>query len=236
MSAPEIEFPEKLECLFQPARYKVLYGGRGGAKSWGIARALLIMGAQRPLRIACGREIQKSIADSVHHLLKGQIEALGLSSHYRIFETYIEGANGTLFTFHGLKTNVVSLKSIEGIDIFWVEEAQTVSKTSWDTLIPTIRKEGSEIWISFNPELETDETYRRFVLSPPTGAVVQKINYRDNPWFSGVLEQERLDTLARSLDDHAHIWEGETKKVLEGAIFAHELRAAYSDNRVMRVP
>ena len=236
MSAPLAEFPEKLECLFKQARYKILHGGRGGAKSWGIARALLIMGAQRKLRIACGREIQKSITDSVHHLLKEQIVALGLKAKYKILESYIEGTNGTLITFHGLKTNVVSLKSIEGIDIFWAEEAQTISKASWDTLIPTIRKEGSEIWISFNPELDTDETYRRFVLSPPTGAIVERINYRDNPWFPDVLEQERLDCLARSADDHDHIWEGRTKRVLEGAIFANELTDAHSDNRVMRVP
>ncbi len=236
MSDPQAEFPEKLAPLFEPARYKVLYGGRGGAKSWGIARALVIIGAQRKVRIACGREIQKSIADSVHQLLREQIEALGLSSKYKIYETYIEGTNGTLITFHGLKHNVVSLKSIEGIDIFWAEEAQTISKNSWNTLIPTIRKEGSEIWISFNPELDTDETYRRFVLSPPTGAVLVKINYRDNPWFSGVLEQERVDCLARSVDDHDNIWEGQTKKVLEGAIFANELRDTYTQNRVMRVP
>jgi phage terminase large subunit len=236
LSGREAEFPEKLECLFQPARYKILYGGRGGAKSWGIARALLILGAQRKLRIACGREIQKSISESVHQLLREQIEALGLGRNYRIFETYIEGSNGTLITFHGLKTNVVSLKSIEGIDIFWAEEAQTISRTSWNILIPTIRKQGSEIWISFNPELDTDETYQRFVVHPPTGAIVTKITYRDNPWFSDVLEQERLDTLARSLDDHDHVWEGQTRRVLEGAIFANELRAAYTDNRVMRVP
>lgn len=236
MSARQVEFPEKLQCLFQPARYKVLYGGRGGAKSWGIARPLLILGAERKLRIACGREIQRSLADSVHQLLREQIEALGLKAKYRVLETYIEGTNGTLITFHGLKTNVVSLKSIEGIDIFWAEEAQTISKTIWNTLIPTIRKEGSQIWISFNPELETDETYQRFAVNPPTGAIVTKINYRDNPWFSDVLEQERLDTLARSADDHDHVWEGQTRKVLKGAIFAKELRAAYTENRVMRVP
>ena len=142
MSDRVADFPEKLECLFQPSRYKVLYGGRGGAKSWGVARALLIMGAQRKLRIACGREIQKSISDSVYQLLKEQIDDLGLASQYRVLETYIEGINGTLITFHGLKHNVVSLKSIEGIDIFWAEEAQTISKNSWNTLIPTIRKNG----------------------------------------------------------------------------------------------
>jgi phage terminase large subunit len=230
------DFPDKLQCLFEPARYKVLYGGRGGAKSWGAARALLILGAQRKLRIACGREIMKSIADSVHHLLKEQIAELGLSHHYRAFDTYIEGKNGTLFTFHGLKTNIASVKSIEGIDIFWAEEAQTIGKTSWDVLIPTIRKEGSEIWITFNPELDTDETYKRFVLQPPATAMVVKINYRDNPWFPNVLEQERVDCLAKSEDDHSHIWEGNTKQVLDGAIYADEIRRAIKDGRFARVP
>jgi phage terminase large subunit len=210
------EFPKKLQCLFRPARYKILYGGRGGSKSWGMARALLLLGADRKLRIACGREIQSSIADSVHHLLKSQIGQLGLSSRYKVRQDYIEGTNGTLFTFHGLKANIGSVKSIEGIDIFWAEEAQSVSKTSWDTLIPTVRKDGSEIWVSFNPDLETDETYRRFVLRPPSGAIVQKIGWRDNPWFNEVLMNakallddaftiepdlpEELKALARKLD------------------------------------
>jgi phage terminase large subunit len=230
------DFPEPLECLFQPARYKILYGGRGGAKSWGIARALLILGAQRKVRIACGREIQRSIADSVHHLLKTQVEALGLDGVWRICDTYLESTTGSLITFHGLKTNINSVKSIEGIDIFWAEEAQTISKTSWDTLLPTIRKDGSEIWISFNPELDTDETYKRFVLTPPTGAIVQKINWRDNPWFNDVLKQELEDTRARSEDDYLHVWEGNTKQVLDGAIYANEIRAAVKDERFCRVP
>jgi phage terminase large subunit len=230
------DFPRKLRCLFDPARYKILYGGRGGAKSWGIARALLILGARNKLRIACGREVQKSIAQSVHHLLKTQIEALGLQAAYRIFDSQIVGTNGTLITFHGLKTNIDSVKSLEGIDIFWVEEAQTVSKTSWDVLIPTIRKDGSEIWVSFNPELDTDETYVRFVLSPPAGAIVVKINWRDNPWFNAVLQAELEATRARSEDDYLHTWEGNTRQVLDGAIYANEIRAAVADNRFTRVP
>src|SRR4051794_26973578 len=116
-SALKADFPDKLQCLFRPARYKILYGGRRGAESWGIARAILILGAQSKLRIACGREIQRSISDSVHHLLKGQIEQLGLSGFYRVYESHIAGANGTSISFHGLKSNIGSLKSIEGIDI-----------------------------------------------------------------------------------------------------------------------
>src|SRR6185437_15618646 len=163
-SAHQIEanFPEKLSYLFKPKRYKVAYGGRGGAKSWGFARALLILGAQKPLRILCTRETQKSIGDSVHKLLDDQIKLLGLEKFYEVQKSAIIGANGTEFIFAGIRQNVHNLKSYEACDICWVEEAQTVSKSSWDVLVPTIRKEGSEIWVSFNPDLETDETYQRF--------------------------------------------------------------------------
>ena len=154
------QFPAKLECLFNPknSRYRVLYGGRGGAKSWGVARALLIKGAQAPLRILCAREFQTSIKDSVHKLLCDQIVDMGLAGFYEITEKSIKGKNGTEFFFVGLRNNVVNVKSIEGVDVCWVEEAQTVSRNSWNVLIPTIRKEQSEIWVTFNPELETDET------------------------------------------------------------------------------
>ena len=236
LSDLKADFPDRLQCLFEPARYKILYGGRGGSKSWGIARALLILGTERKLRIACGREIQKSISDSVHHLLKSQIEQLGLGDRYRVHADHIDGTNGTLISFHGLKSNIDSVKSIEGIDIFWAEEAQSLSKASWDILVPTIRKAGSEIWVSFNPDLETDETYRRFVLSPPKGAIVRKIGWRDNPWFNQVLRDEMENTRARSEDDYLHIWEGHMRQALDGAVFANEIRAAVADNRFTRVP
>ena len=189
-----VEFPLKLQCLFQPARYKVLYGGRGGAKSWGIARALLIIAANKTTRVLCAREFQTSIKDSVHKLLCDQITALQLNDFYEITDRTIRGKNGSEFNFVGLKNNVANVKSYEGVDVCWVEEAQTVSKRSWDTLIPTIRKEESEIWVSFNPELETDETYQRFVIHTPENAVIQKINWNDNPWFPEVLRLEK-DTL-----------------------------------------
>jgi phage terminase large subunit len=155
MAASNAQFPAKLQFLFHPQRYKVLYGGRGGAKSWGIARALLIQGTQRPLRILCARETQRSIGDSVHKLLSDQIEALGLGAFYAVQKSTILGANGTEFIFAGIRQNVSNIKSYEACDICWVEEAQTVSKSSWDVLIPTIRKTDSEIWVSFNPDLET---------------------------------------------------------------------------------
>src|SRR6185312_16011620 len=129
--ANEALFPKKLKFLFEPHRYKVPYGGRGGAKSWGIARALLILGAQKPLRVLCTREIQKSIADSVHKLLDDQIQALGLGGFYTVTKTGIVGRNGTEFLFAGLRHNISNIKSFEAVDIVWVEEAQSVSKQSW---------------------------------------------------------------------------------------------------------
>ena len=163
----KVEFPTKMGSLFKKARYKVYYGGRGAGKSHSIAKALLVKGVRKPIRVLCAREYMTSIKDSVHKLLSDQIELIGLQSFYEVTQNSIKGQNGTEFAFVGLKNNIANVKSFEGIDICWVEEAQTVSKTSWNVLIPTIRKEESEIWISFNPELEADETYKRFVVSPP---------------------------------------------------------------------
>jgi phage terminase large subunit len=232
------EFPAKAQVLFQPtsSRYRVMYGGRGGAKSWAAARALLIKAAQKPLRILCAREFQTSIRDSVHKLLCDQIIALGLSSFYQITQAEIRGINGSEFAFVGLKNNVGNVKSFEGIDVCWVEEAQRVSRNSWNTLIPTIRKEGSEIWITFNPELETDETYQRFVVLPPKNAVVQKINWSDNPWFPNSLKEEKDALKARDLQSYNQVWEGMCRQTVDGAIFAAEMQKAEGDGRITRVP
>lgn len=231
------DFPAKLRPLFQPKRYKVLHGGRGGAKSWGVARALLILGAQRTLRVLCAREVQKSMKDSVHRLLSDQIKALGLEAFYEVIDTEIRGLNGTLVIFTGLATHTVeSIKSYEGVDIVWVEEAHGVSKKSWDTLIPTIRKDGSEIWMTMNPDMDTDETYVRFVATPDHDVVVIEINWRDNPWFPEVLEQERQKAQQRNPDDYQHVWEGQPRRVAAGAIYRHEIEAAYRDGRVRAVP
>lgn len=232
----EVEFPDALDFLFEPKRYKVAYGGRGAAKSWGFARALLIQGSSRPLRVGCFREIQKSIADSVHKLLSDQIKALGLEDFYEIQQTNIRGKNGTEFAFAGLRHNIGSLKSFEGLDIAWVEEAQTVSKASWEILIPTIRKEGSEIWVSFNPELDTDETYARFVLNPSPNAIVRKVNWSDNPWFPSTLDAERLHLKERDEQAYLTVWEGHCRQVLDGAIYAKEIIQATKENRITRVP
>ncbi len=236
MTQVAAEFPEKLQCLFQPKRYKVFYGGRGAAKSWGMARALLVIGASRPVRVLCAREFQNSITESVHELLKQQIGALGLGGFYDVQNTRITGANGTEFVFAGLRKNINSLKSYEGIDIAWVEEAANVSKKSWDTLIPTIRRDRAEIWVSFNPELETDETFARFVKTPPADAFVVPISWRDNPWFPDVLRREMTAMKERDPDAWLNVWEGHCAQTLAGAVYAKELRATVEAGRRTQVP
>ncbi len=231
------DFPAKLAPLFEPHRFKVLHGGRGGAKSWGVARALLIQAAKTPLRVLCAREVQKSMRDSVHRLLKDQVVALGLESFFEVLDTEIRGKNGSLFLFSGLASHTVdSIKSYEGVDRVWVEEAHGVSKKSWDTLIPTIRKAGSEIWLTLNPDMDTDETYVRFIAAPDPDSVVIEVNWRDNPWFPEVLEQERLKHKQRDPEGYEHIWEGKPRRVAEGAIYRHEIDAVYRDGRVCPVP
>ena len=229
------EFPVKLEGLFKKSRYKVAYGGRGGAKSWGIARALLILGAKSPMRILCAREFMTSMRDSVHKLLCDQIEALSLFGFYEITQASIKGKNGTEFSFVGLKNNIANVKSYEGVDICWVEEAQTVSRLSWNVLIPTIRKEGSEIWVSFNPELETDETYQRFVAIPPADCITMKVNWSDNPWFPETLKLEKDSLKLRDEEAYNQVWEGLCRQTVDGAIFAKEMQQAEKEGRICRV-
>jgi phage terminase large subunit len=232
----EAWFPQKLQFLFEPHRYKVVRGGRGSGKSWGFARALLIMAAQKPLRVLCTREIQKSIQQSVHQLLRDQIEALGLGSQYEVLQAEIRGKNGSQFFFSGLSDQTAeSLKSFEGVDVCWCEEAQAISRRSWDILIPTIRKNGSEIWVSFNPQLESDETYRRFVSSPPPDCVSIEMNHADNGRFPAVLEAERQHAEATMRrEDYAHIWEGQCKPAVDGAIYFDQM--ANAAGRIGNVP
>jgi phage terminase large subunit len=229
------QFPVKMASLFDKARYKVYYGGRGAGKSHSAAKALLILGAKSQIRVLCAREYQTSIKDSVHKLLCDQIELMNLHGFYEITQSSIRGKNGTEFAFVGLKNNVANVKSYEGVDYCWVEEAQTVSRHSWNTLIPTIRKEGSEIWITFNPELETDETYQRFVVRPPEQAVVQKINWSDNPWFPEVLALEKDSLKSRDPSAYQTVWEGLCRLTVDGAIFANEMQVAELDDRITKV-
>ena len=235
MMQANVEFPLKLQCLFKPARYKVLWGGRGGAKSWGIARALLITGSSKPIRVLCAREFQTSIKDSVHKLLSDQIIAMNLVEFYEVVDRTIRGKNGTEFNFVGLKNNVANVKSYEGVDVCWVEEAQSVSTRSWDVLIPTIRKENSEIWVSFNPELATDNTYQRFIVNSPQNAIIQKINWSDNPWFPETLKLEKDALKIRDIEAYNTVWEGICRITVDGAIFSKEMQQAELEDRITKV-
>lgn len=232
------EFPAKLQPLFKPSRYKVLYGGRGGAKSWGVARALLILVAEKGLRILCTREVQNSIKDSVHRLLGDQIKNLGYEHLFTVLRDEIRcNSNDGLFLFAGLSDLTVdSIKSFEGVDVVWVEEGHSVTKRSWSILIPTIRKDGSEIWVTFNPELDTDETYVRFVVTPPPDTVLIPMSWRDNPWFSELLRKEKDHLQAADKDEYENVWEGKPRTVVAGAIYGKEVHAAIEGRRFRPVP
>lgn len=190
------------------------------------------------MRILCTREVQQSIRDSVHKLLSDQIENLGLGSLYDVDLRGIHGKCGTEFMFAGLSDQTAeSLKSYEGVDIVWLEEAQVLSKRSWTILVPTIRKDASEIWATWNPELDTDETYVRLVESPPDDIIHIELNWRDNPWFNEVLEKERQHAqLTLPKDEYENIWEGKCRKAISGAIYADEVAMLHVEHRIGDYP
>lgn len=237
MSDPrQIKTPEAFAELYEPHRYKVFWGGRGGAKSTAFADALLLLGEQSPLRILCAREIQKSIKESVYQLLADRIIANEYQNVYEVLRGEIRGKNGTRFFFEGLWQNIDSIKSIEGVDICWIEEANTVSEESWRKLIPTIRKPGSEIWCSFNPELKSDPVYQRFVVNPPPNALVRRVSWRDNPWFTDEMRAEMEHLKSTDAEQAAHVWEGDLKEFADGAIYGAQLKQLRKDGRVLRIP
>jgi hypothetical protein len=204
-----LQIPAKLGCLYQPKRYKVLYGGRGAGRSWGVADALVAKAMEKRVRIGCFREIQNSIKESVHRLLKDRIEKHGVGYAFDTTDQSIKcNKTGSEFIFEGLYRNVNRIKSLEAIDIAWVEEAEKVSDDSWGILIPTIRMVGSEIWVTFNPQYEDDATYQRFVIDPPKDAYVVPMTYADNPWFPEVLFDEMERDKARDYRKYENIWLG----------------------------
>jgi phage terminase large subunit len=212
MEPSSAQFPAWSEGLFLPKRIKSIRGGRGSGKSWTVARALLVQAAERKLRILCAREFQNSIQDSVHKLLAEQIDALGLSGFYDVLQTTIRGRNGSEFIFTGLRTNIQSIKSKEGIDRAWIEEAQTVSEQSWEMLIPTIRKEDSEIILTWNPDQEEDPTNQRFGANPPPNCWSVHVNWDANPFFPEVLRAEMEYLYANDPEAAAHVWGGQTRR------------------------
>ena len=229
--------PTAFRELYEPHRIKCYWGGRGAGKSVQMASALLLKGTESPKRILCAREIQRSIKDSVHSLLASRIEALGLERFYEVTQNEIRGVNGTTFIFTGLLANIQSIKSIDNIDLCWVEEASSVSENSWRTLIPSIRKPGSEIWISFNPEHKTDAAYQRFVLYPPQNAMVKKVSYRDNPYFSQTTLPEEMQILKdQNEEEYLHVYEGELKQFVDGSIYRNQLKQARDEGRICWFP
>jgi len=233
---PEVETIEQFLPLFDPenqfynCRYKVYYGGRGGRKSWEIARALILGSLINKELIVCAREIQNSISDSVHRLLASQIEMLGLTPFFEVQKTTIIGRNGSEFIFKGLNgLTIDSIKSLEGVDKCWVEEGHSVSEHSWSILIPTIRKSGSQIWVSFNPDLATDPVYQRFIINTPPNTFVCKINYTDNPDCPETLTQEAEYLKRVDYDAYSHIWLGEVRQHTDAQVFKNKYRVASFD-------
>lgn len=216
--APQVplQLPVKLLPVIQVRkRFKVLHGGRGGAKSHTVAQLLLMLSMQRTLRILCVREVQKSIRTSSMQVLKDYITRLGLSAYFEVLKAEIRCLlTGSTFEFSGLKDHTAdSVKSFEGVDIVWGEEAHSISTRSWNVLIPTIRKPGSEIWITFNPDDEEDYVYDRFLKNSDPDALVIEVNWRDNPWFLPGCEMdvERRKLKAINDDLYQHVWEGKPR-------------------------
>lgn len=210
--------------LLKPYKYKVFYGGRSAAKSWTIAEALVRIAQCAKVRVLCTRELQTSIADSSHKLLCDTISRLGMDADFTITQSNIYSKTGSEFLFKGIKHNYVEIKSLEGIDITWAEECQNTSEEAWRIVLPTsIRKPGSEVWISFNTGAETDSTYKRWVKNTPDNAVVHLVNYDQNKYCTeeslGIMEHDKK-TLDSAVYDN--IWLGVPLKLSEAIIFRNK--------------
>jgi phage terminase large subunit len=232
---PELDLPEYAEVLWDTdARHIALHGGRGGGKSRSVASALVMRGAQNVERFLCCREIQKSIKDSVKRLLDDEIDRLGLRWFYTSTETEIRGNNGTLFIFAGLRSNISSIKSLEGITCVWVEEAQVVSQTSLDVLIPTIRQPGSQLIYTWNPVFDSDPVDRMFrgENGPPPRSIVKQVNWNDNLFFPSDLKEQAEFDRATDPDKYEHVWNGGYVTAIEGAYYASALAQARKEGRI----
>lgn len=211
MEKVTIKIAEKFRPLLtEHYRYKLYYGGRAGGKSYAFADCLLLLARQKKLFIACVREVQNSIKDSVYKLLKDRAEAYNFDD-FMFYEDRIENIiTGSKFVFKGLKDqNKQNIKSLEGVDICWCEEAQAITKDSFEVLNPTIRKAGSELWFSMNRENENDAIWRAIAANPDDQTLIVKVNYYDNPFCPEEMRYLAEKCKAENLDDYMHIWEGE---------------------------
>ena len=240
MSTLKIQTAKVFEPLLYPSRYKAAWGGRGSGKSHFFAESLIEHHLiSQGSRSVCIREVQKTLKESAKRLIEDKLIKLGLGEKdgFKVFNDVIQAPGDGLITFQGMQDhNAESIKSLEGFQIAWVEEAQTLSARSLSLLRPTIRADGSELWFSWNPRRKNDPVDMMLRGdSLPTGAVVVRANWSDNPWFPSVLEQERLDCLHKTPEQYPHIWEGEYATVLEGAYYATNLAVARSEGRIGRV-
>ena len=216
---------------FIKARNRVLYGGRASSKSWEFCGRLAQIGQQYRTRVLCVRRFQNKIKDSVYTLIKDQIENFDLGG-YNVMANTIVNTNGTDFSFYGIERNVDEIKSFEGADILYIEEAHNLTKEQWEILEPTIRKEGSEVWISFNPKLITDFIYQRFIVNPPPNTRSRLVNYVDNPFLSNTMRTAINAKKEEDIDEHDHIYLGQPlsdddmavikRSWVEAAVNAHE--------------
>lgn len=230
--------PRKLAPLIKRARYKGAHGGRGGAKSHFFAEQLVVRCGTEPTRAVCIREVQNSIKESVRQLIVDKIVKLDMERDFEILESEIRGPNGSLIIFKGMQSyNADNIKSLEGYDIAWVEEAQSLSERSWRMLRPTIRKPGSEIWCSWNPRHDTDPV-DKFFRGPhkPKDAICVEVNWRDNPWFPLVLYDEMERDYAADPEMAEHVWGGGYEIVSEGSYYARLIAQAEKDGRIGHFP
>ena len=240
MTTLRIETAPVFETLLQPSRYKGIWGGRGSGKSHFFAELLIEECLLNPgLRAVCIREVQKSLKESAKRLIEDKLKTFGLgeAQGFRVLVDRVETPGNGVIIFQGMQDHTAeSIKSLEGYSRAWIEEAQTLSARSLGLLRPTLRAEGSELWFSWNPTRKSDpvdQLLRGETL--PTGAVVVKANWNDNPWFPSVLEQERLDCLRSQPDQYGHIWEGDYATVLTGAYYARHLAEAKAAGRIGNV-
>lgn len=230
-----ISFPEKTKELFRSKkRYIILYGGRGSSKSWTVASFLILKAIESKKRILCTREVQMSIADSVHKLLSDTIERLGLGKYFKIQQRSIVCVNGSEFIFKGLWNNSNDIKSTEGIDLCWVEEAQAISSISLEYLTPTIRKDNSQILFTYNPTNEEDAIDKEFTVPTRDGlrqdCELIEINYADNKNFPEVLREEMLYDKAHRPDVYLHKWLGKYR------IYGDEIIGAFQTIQAFTSP
>ena len=244
MTTAQIELPPKLVPVFEgEARYRGAWGGRGSGKTRSFALMTAVEGYRYGMagisgQILCGREHLNSLDESSLEEVKSAIRSVDwLEDYYDIGEKYIRSKDGNIrYVFAGLRHNLDSIKSKAKLLLAWIDEAESVSEAAWRKLIPTVREEGSEVWVTWNPEKKDSATHQRFRDNPPTDSKIVKVNWNDNPWFPSTLKAEREEDLERRPDTYGHVWEGDFLEFPEGAFWLREINKAYTDGRIGRLP